>query len=114
MGEIIAAGIIPAGLEMMDSLEIKAAEAFAHAGYPTDAGAILLCELDGSAGTYSLLQPALSQQLLKNKLSALGSGAPDLIATASVGCHMHLQCDSAIPVRHWLELLADQANSLEE
>ncbi len=49
VGEIIAAGIIPAGLEMMDSLAIKAAEAFAHAGYPTDAGAILLCELDGSA-----------------------------------------------------------------
>ncbi len=68
----------------------------------------------GSAGTYSLLQPALSQQLLMNKLSALGSGAPDLIATANVGCHMHLEGDSAIPVRHWLELLADQANSLEE
>ena len=46
---IIAAGIIPSGLEMMDSLAIQAAESFVHAGYPTDAAAILLCELDGNA-----------------------------------------------------------------
>jgi len=48
VGNIISAGIIPAGLEMMDKLAIKAAEDFVHAGYPTDAAAILLCELDGS------------------------------------------------------------------
>jgi len=48
VGNIIAAGIIPAGLEMMDSLAIRAAEDFAHAGYPLDAEAILLCELDGT------------------------------------------------------------------
>ena len=48
VGEIIAAGIIPAGLEMMDKLAIRAAEDYAHAGYPTDAAAILLCELDGT------------------------------------------------------------------
>lgn len=47
VGEIIAAGIIPAGLEMMDNPAIRAAEDFARAGYPTDAAAILLCELDG-------------------------------------------------------------------
>ena len=46
---IIGAGIIPAGLEMMDKLAIKAAEDFVHAGYPTDANAILLCELDGNS-----------------------------------------------------------------
>ncbi|OCX70187.1 FAD-linked oxidase C-terminal domain-containing protein [Acidithiobacillus thiooxidans] len=45
---IIAAGIIPAGLEMMDQLAIEAAEDFVHAGYPRDAAAILLCELDGT------------------------------------------------------------------
>jgi glycolate dehydrogenase FAD-linked subunit len=45
---IIAAGIVPAGLEMMDSPAIRAAEAFVHAGYPTDAAAMLLCELDGA------------------------------------------------------------------
>jgi glycolate oxidase len=44
---IIAAGILPAGLEMMDRLAIAAAEDFVHAGYPTDAEAILICELDG-------------------------------------------------------------------
>ncbi len=46
---IIAAGIIPAGLEMMDKLALTAAEDFVHAGYPTDAEAILLLELDGCA-----------------------------------------------------------------
>ena len=44
---VIADGIIPAGLEMMDNPAIRAAESFAHAGYPTDAAAILICELDG-------------------------------------------------------------------
>ena len=48
VGKIIAAGIIPAGLEMMDNPAIRAAEAFVDAGYPVDAAAILLCELDGA------------------------------------------------------------------
>ncbi|WP_409488250.1 glycolate oxidase subunit GlcD [Pseudomonas promysalinigenes] len=47
VADIIAAGIIPGGLEMMDNLSIRAAEDFIHAGYPTDAAAMLLCELDG-------------------------------------------------------------------
>jgi glycolate oxidase len=47
VGQIIGAGIIPGGLEMMDKLAITAAEDFIHAGYPLDAEAILLCELDG-------------------------------------------------------------------
>ncbi|CAD0261102.1 glycolate oxidase subunit GlcD [Pseudomonas umsongensis] len=47
VGNIIAAGIIPGGLEMMDNLSIRAVEDFIHAGYPVDAEAILLCELDG-------------------------------------------------------------------
>jgi len=45
---IIGAGIIPGGLEMMDNPSIRAAEDFVHAGYPVDAEAILLCELDGT------------------------------------------------------------------
>ncbi len=48
VGDIIAAGIVPAGLEMMDALAIQAAEAFVHAGYPTEAQAIILCEIDGT------------------------------------------------------------------
>ncbi len=47
---IISEGIIPAGLEMMDNLAIRAAEDFVHAGYPVDAEAILICELDGLKG----------------------------------------------------------------
>lgn len=47
VADIIGRGLIPAGLEMMDTLAIEAAEAFVQAGYPQQAGAILLCELDG-------------------------------------------------------------------
>lgn len=47
VADIIGAGIIPAGLEMMDNLSLRAAEDFIHAGYPAEAAAILLCELDG-------------------------------------------------------------------
>lgn len=49
VGDIIASGIIPAGMEMMDNPAIRAAEDYAKAGYPVDAAAILLCELDGNA-----------------------------------------------------------------
>ena len=45
---VIAAGIIPAGLEMMDQAATRAVEEFVHAGYPTDAATILLCESDGT------------------------------------------------------------------
>jgi len=48
VSDIIAHGIIPAGLELMDNAAIKAADDFVHAGYPHDAAAILLCEIDGS------------------------------------------------------------------
>lgn len=59
----------------------------------------------GSAGTYSLLQPKIANQLLNNKLVALQSGAPDIIATANIGCHINLAENSKIPVKHWVELL---------
>jgi len=49
VGAVIAKGVIPGGLEMMDSHAIVAAEAYANAGYPTDARALLLCEVDGTA-----------------------------------------------------------------
>ena len=49
VANIIAAGIIPAGLEMMDRITTGAVEPFVHAGYPLDAEAILLCESDGNA-----------------------------------------------------------------
>ncbi len=48
VAEVMASGIVPAGLEMMDRPALRAAEDFAHCGYPKDAAAILLCEVDGS------------------------------------------------------------------
>ncbi|MFT5111818.1 MAG: glycolate oxidase [Parasphingorhabdus sp.] len=48
VADIISAGILPAGLEMMDNLSIRATEDFVHAGYPVEAAAILICELDGT------------------------------------------------------------------
>jgi glycolate oxidase len=48
VGAVIASGIIPAGLEMMDALAIRAAEDFVGVGYPRDAAALLLCEVDGT------------------------------------------------------------------
>jgi glycolate oxidase iron-sulfur subunit len=59
----------------------------------------------GSAGTYSILQPELSESLMRNKLSALASGEPELIATANIGCLAHLQAGTEIPVKHWIVAL---------
>ncbi|WAK00640.1 glycolate oxidase subunit GlcF [Methylobacter sp. YRD-M1] len=59
----------------------------------------------GSAGVYSLLEPALSRQLLHNKLQALQANEPDLIVTANIGCLNHLQSDRSVKVLHWIELL---------
>ena len=59
----------------------------------------------GSAGTYSILQPQLSQQLLEDKVKKLQAGGPALIVTANIGCQIHLQTRAALPVRHWVELL---------
>jgi len=63
----------------------------------------------GSAGTYSLLQPELSGQLRERKLAALVAGGPEVIATANVGCLTHLQAGTRTPVRHWIQLLDEQA-----
>ncbi|HSY05192.1 MAG TPA: glycolate oxidase subunit GlcF [Steroidobacteraceae bacterium] len=60
----------------------------------------------GSAGTYSLLQPQLAGQLLRAKVAALEAGGPEVIATANIGCLVHIASATAVPVRHWVELLA--------
>jgi glycolate oxidase iron-sulfur subunit len=62
----------------------------------------------GSAGTYSVLEPQLSQRLLAAKTAALTQDAPDVIATANIGCLTHLRSGTAVPVRHWIELLAER------
>lgn len=71
----------------------------------------------GSAGTYSITQPDLSKKLLKNKIQNLvnteSQTQPEIIATANIGCQLHLQTAASIPVVHWIELidsvLADQS-----
>ena len=67
VGDIIGAGVIPAGLEMMDRLAIRAAEDFVHAGYP-DCEAILLCEVDGT-------NEEVSQHILQVRELLLAAGA---------------------------------------
>ena len=62
----------------------------------------------GSAGTYSILQPELSQQLLKNKVMALESSDPIRIVTANIGCLMHVQSGTSLPVSHWIEVLDEK------
>jgi len=59
----------------------------------------------GSAGTYSMLQPALAGQLQHNKLRALTVDKPDVIATANIGCQLHLAQGAGTPVVHWIELI---------
>ena len=59
----------------------------------------------GSAGTYSVLQPALSQQLRERKQAGLAALEPDTVVSANIGCITHLQAGCATPVRHWVEVL---------
>jgi glycolate oxidase iron-sulfur subunit len=59
----------------------------------------------GAAGTYALLQPEIAGLLRDNKLAALQAGAPLGIASANVGCIAHLQANTQLPVKHWVEWL---------
>ncbi len=61
----------------------------------------------GAAGTYSIFQPVLAEQLQANKLMVLQAGSPVVIASANIGCLLHLRQDATTPVKHWIELLAD-------
>ncbi|MEE9310683.1 MAG: glycolate oxidase subunit GlcF [Cocleimonas sp.] len=76
----------------------------------TDCGYELLAVNDqhlccGSAGTYSILQPVISQQLQANKINNLQANKPDMIVTGNIGCQTHLQEVSDVPVIHWIHLL---------
>ena len=59
----------------------------------------------GSAGTYSVLQPELARQLRDRKLENLLDSRPSGILSANIGCIQHLQSGTALPVRHWVEVL---------
>ncbi len=94
----------PCTLQHGQKIRGRVEEALQRAGYelvPVD-DAHLCC---GSAGTYSLLQPAIGGELRSRKLAALQAGAPQFIATANIGCLAHLQGGATRPVRHWIELL---------
>lgn len=62
----------------------------------------------GSAGTYSITQPVLAEQLRDNKLAAMTAASPAVLVTANIGCQTHLQSGSTMPVRHWIELIDER------
>ncbi len=68
---VIGAGIIPAGMEMMDELAIKAAEEFVHAGYPLDVGALLIVELDGPEAECNHLLGRVEEIARANRASSV-------------------------------------------
>ena len=60
----------------------------------------------GSAGVYSLLEKDISSKLQGNKIENLMQGRPEMIVTANIGCLKHLQQESPVPVKHWIEEVA--------
>jgi glycolate oxidase len=123
VADIIKAGIIPAGLEMMDKFAIEAAEGFAKVGYPLDAQALLLCELDGTeaqvqteldivlkvlSGASTLKVSESEEERLnlwkgrKSAFPAVGRLSPDYYCM-----------DGTIPRRHLADML-DKINELSE
>ena len=75
VGAIIAAGIIPAGLEMMDRLSVEAVEAFISPGYPQDAEAVLLCELDGGEAEVAEQMAAVKTILAEHQATSVAVSA---------------------------------------
>jgi glycolate oxidase iron-sulfur subunit len=59
----------------------------------------------GSAGTYSVLQPQLARTLRDRKLERIGAASPDVILSSNIGCILHLQGGTPLPVMHWIEWL---------
>jgi glycolate oxidase iron-sulfur subunit len=92
-----------------DSTAGRVEHLLAAAGYSLTAVASphLCC---GSAGTYSMLQAELSQELRARKLETLMGGKPQAIATANIGCLEHLRAASPVPVKHWIELIDEALN----
>jgi glycolate oxidase iron-sulfur subunit len=64
----------------------------------------------GAAGTYAVFQAGISERLGEQKVEALERNSPDVIATANIGCLIHLEKRARVPVRHWIELI-DEAES---
>ena len=115
VAEIIKNGIIPSGLEMMDKFAIEASEAFAHPGYPLDAQALLLCELDGDIDSVNedldkvlgLLSNATTTRVSENEVERLLFWKGRKAAFPSVGrLSPDYYCmDGTIPKRHLATVL---------
>ena len=115
VAEIIKNGVIPSGLEMMDKFAIEASEAFAHPGYPLDAQALLLCELDGDIDSVnedlnkvlSLLSNATTTRVSENEDERLLFWKGRKAAFPSVGrLSPDYYCmDGTIPKRHLATVL---------
>ena len=94
----------PCTLQHAMKITGKVEQLLASAGYElTEVSDSHLC--CGSAGTYSIFHPIISNKLRANKLQSLSHDQPDYIVTANIGCLRHLQTNSEVPVKHWLQLL---------
>jgi glycolate dehydrogenase iron-sulfur subunit len=100
----------PCSLQHGQKMEGETEELLKNIGYQIDTieDANQCC---GSAGTYSLLQSDLSEKLRRKKISALDAVKPDVIMTANIGCQLHLQQATEIPVKHWIEILEEDIQS---
>ena len=115
VAEIIKNGIIPSGLEMMDKFAIEASEAFAHPGYPLDAQALLLCELDGAIDSVNedlnkvlgLLSNATTTRVSENEDERLlfWKGRKDAFPSVGRLSPDYYCMDGTIPKRHLATVL---------
>jgi glycolate oxidase iron-sulfur subunit len=95
----------PCTLQHAQRLRGGVEAALAELGFtvlPPIAEAHLCC---GSAGAYSVLQPGIATSLRDRKLAQLTEPVPDVIVSANVGCILHLQSGTTVPVRHWAEVI---------
>ena len=104
LAPVRAALHLPCTLQHGQSLSELAARVVRAAGFRLGPvpDAHLCC---GSAGSYSMLQPALSRELRSRKLAALQSSGPEVILTANIGCLHHLAAATRVPVEHWVVAL---------
>jgi len=123
VAEIIKNGIIPSGLEMMDKFAIEASEAFAHPGYPLDAQALLLCELDGAIDSVNedlnkvlgLLSNATTTRVSENEdeLLLFWKGRKDAFPSVGRLSPDYYCMDGTIPRRHLADML-EKINELSQ
>jgi glycolate oxidase len=118
VSDVIARGVVPAALEMMDQGIVRAAEAFAHAGYPTDAAAILLVELDGVRSAVDAAATQVEAAARSNAVRSIRVAADDAErallwkgrksafgAVSRIAPHYHLH-DCVVPRTRLVEVLS--------